>query len=744
MTALPASHSLKTGTRHLTIALVGNPNTGKTTLFNAVCGLHQRVGNYPGVTVEKKIGTYTIGNTTLHVVDLPGTYSLAARSPDELVTVDLLLGHQPGELKPDLILNIVDASNLERHLFLTTQLMDLGIPIIVAANMMDQAQSQGIAVDFEHIRKALGLTIIPIEAHRKRGLEELRAALVQPTTAEPVTSAFPEAFQQEVRLLDALLKQHQISAEDRHPALLARLLIDRKGAVEQRYVERMKSELPACLEMARRRLDQAGCSVPQMEARHRYGFLRQAVRNAIVRENRPRNDLSSRIDRIITHRVWGLLIFLAILFTIFQSIFVGAEPLKDMLDQGIKKLGVLSTGWLSAGPFKSLITDGIFAGVGGIIAFLPQILILFGFMAILEDCGYMARAAFLMDKIMSRCGLSGKSFIPMLSSFACAIPGVMATRVIEDRRDRLATILVAPLMSCSARLPVYALLIGAFVPTTTKLGGMLPGLVLFCLYMLGIIVAPVVAWVLKRTVLRGETPIFILELPPYRWPSIYSVVHRMLERGWAFVRRAGTFILASMIIVWALLYFPRTDTQGQYYDQRVAELDDRHDELAKAGKTDEADKIEAEIKQVQGEWKRQSALGRVGYFLTPVFKPLGWDWRMGTAALASFPAREVMVGVLGILFDVGEVEEENRATLSKQLQEVEWDDGSHRKLFTLASALSVMVFFALCCQCASTLAVIARESNSWRWPILTFAYMTVLAYVGALMTYQIASWLGGA
>ena len=748
MTALPASQTLKPGTRHLTMALVGNPNTGKTTLFNALCGLHQRVGNYPGVTVEKKVGTCTIGNTTLHVVDLPGTYSLAARSPDELVTVDLLLGHQPGELKPDLILNIVDASNLERHLFLTTQLMDLGIPIIVAANMMDQAHSQGITLDFEHIRKSLGLTIIPIEAHRKKGLEELRAALVQPPNAQPITSAFPEAFQKEVSQLDAVLKQHQISAEDRHPALLARLLIDRKGAVEQRYVERLKAELPACLEAARGRLDQAGCSVPQMEARHRYGFLRQAVRNAIVREDRPRNDLSSRIDRVITHRVWGLLIFLAILFTIFQSIFVGAEPLKDMLDQGIKKLGLLSTGWLSAGPFKSLITDGIFAGVGGIIAFLPQILILFGFMAILEDCGYMARAAFLMDKIMSRCGLSGKSFIPMLSSFACAIPGVMATRVIEDRRDRLATMLVAPLMSCSARLPVYALLIGAFVPLTTMLGGWLPGLVLFGLYMIGIIVAPLVALVLKRTVLRGETPIFILELPPYRWPSIYSVLHRMLERGWAFVRRAGTFILASMIIVWALLYFPRTDAQGQFYDQRVEELSNQHDELAKAGKTEEADKVEAEMKQTQGQWKRNSALGRVGFFLAPVFEPLGWDWRMGTAALASFPAREVMVGVLGILFNVGEAdkdkEEEHRATLSKQLQEVEWEDGSHRKLFTLASALSVMVFFALCCQCASTLAVIARESNSWRWPILTFVYMTVLAYVGALLTYQLASRLGGA
>ncbi|MFT3882684.1 MAG: ferrous iron transport protein B [Gemmatales bacterium] len=504
MTALPTPLPANTAKRHLTVALVGNPNTGKTTLFNALCGMHQRVGNYPGVTVEKKVGTCTIGHATISFIDLPGTYSLAARSPDELVSVDLLLGHQAGEPKPDLILNIVDASNLERHLFLTTQLVDLGIPIIVAANMMDHARDLGIAVDFDQIRTNLGLTIIPIEAHRKIGLDDLRSAIIAQPGSQPRTSPFPEPFQNEVSKLDAFLEEHQVSVEDRHASLLSRLLIDRQGAVEQRYVDRLPGVLPAYLEAARSRLDGAGCSVPQMEARHRYGFLRQAVRNAIVKENRPRNDLSSRIDRIVTHRVWGLVIFLTILFVIFQSIFVGAEPLKEMLDQGIKKLGVWSTSWLSAGPFKSLINDGIFAGVGGIIAFLPQILILFGFMAILEDCGYMARAAFLMDKIMSRCGLSGKSFIPMLSSFACAIPGVMATRVIEDRRDRLATMLVAPLMSCSARLPVYALLIGAFVPLTTMLGGWLPGLVLFGLYMIGIIVAPLVALVLKRTVLRGK------------------------------------------------------------------------------------------------------------------------------------------------------------------------------------------------------------------------------------------------
>lgn len=730
-------------TRTLTVALVGNPNTGKTTLFNALSGMHQKVGNYPGVTVEKKVGTFRVGDTVIHLIDLPGTYSLAARSMDEMVTVDLLLGHQPGEPKPDLILNIVDATNLERHSFLTTQLIDLGIPIIVAANMMDMATAQGITIDTEGYRQAMGVTLLPIEAHRKIGLERLKQEIVRELHAAPHRIEFPPAFQNEVKQLCTKLEQLGAPAAETHEALLARLLIDRQGAIQQRYETHYPGKLSAELLAARERLDAAKCSVPQIEARTRYQYLRQALRSVAVRHQPATKDRTAWIDRIITHRVWGLLIFLALLFVIFQSIFIGAEPAKAFLDQSIKQLGDWSTSWMSTGPLKSLIQDGIFAGVGGVITFLPQILILFAFLSVLEDCGYMARAAFLMDKIMSRCGLSGKSFIPLLSSFACAIPGVMATRVIEEKRDRLATMLVAPLMSCSARLPVYALLIGAFVPLNTLLGRALPGVVLFCLYLLGIVVAPLVAWALKRTVLRGETPLFILELPPYRWPSLTSVVRRMLERGWAFVRRAGTFILASMVIVWALLYFPRVDAQGQSYDQRLDTLSEQRDAANKEGKKEKAESIEEQMKQIQGEWKRGSYLGRVGRFLEPVLKPLGWDWRIGTAALASFPAREVMVGVLGILFDAGDVDKEDTEPLGKQLQQTRWDDGSGRPLFTLATALSVMVFFALCCQCASTLAVIARESNSWRWPIFTFVYMTVLAYVGALITYQLANWLGG-
>jgi ferrous iron transport protein B len=464
---------------------------------------------------------------------------------------------------------------------------------------------------------------------------------------------------------------------------------------------------------------------------------------------------TDRLDRVLTHRAWGTLVFLALMFVVFESIFTWARPAMRAISAGKDALADALHGVLPAGPLSSLLIDGGLEGVGSVVVFLPQILILFGFIAILEDCGYMARAAFLMDKLMARCGLSGKSFIPMLSSVACAVPGIMATRVIENRRDRLATILVAPLMSCSARLPVYILLIGAFL--TDGHAWWLPGLTMFALYGLGLVIAPLVALALKRTVLRGETPVFVMEMPLYKWPSGRTVVRRMLDSGWAFIYRAGTLIFAAMILVWFLLYFPRGDAAGMGYDVRIAELQEqqgklRQDAQAAEGRTKEslerlADQEQEELDALYGEWKRQSLLGRLGRAVEPAVRPLGWDWRLGMAALASFPAREVVVGTLGIIYNQGKVDSDEireaehpgETKLGKALQEATWDDGSGRKVFTVPVALSVMVFFALCCQCVSTLAVIRRETNSWRWPVFTFTYMTALAYVGALLVYQIGS-----
>jgi ferrous iron transport protein B len=701
------------------VALVGNPNTGKTTLFNALAGMRQRVGNYPGVTVETKKGYLSHQGQAFELIDLPGTYSLAARSPDEMVAVDMILGQQPGEARPDVVVSIVDASNLERNLYLTTQALEMGVPIVLALNMTDVAERQGIRIDAERLQKQLGVRVVATQANRRVGLDRLKQAIADAAgDTTPVQGAtFPEAFEREVATLREAL------GGGIAPFLVRRLLLDVGGYTEERLM-RHHGDLRAQVQAARQRLAAAGCPVPAVEARTRYAWIRQTLAGCVQRPAQRPVTWTDRIDRVLTHKVWGTFIFLALMFIVFWSIFTWARPVMDLIDTGREAVGEWIKGNMAPGPLRSLLVDGVVKGLGSVIIFLPQIVILFGFIAILEDCGYMARAAFLMDKLMSRCGLSGKSFIPMLSSVACAVPGIMATRVIENRRDRLATILVAPLMSCSARLPVYILLIGAFIPN-----GWAAALTMFAMYTIGLVTAPLVALLLKRTLLRGETPVFVMEMPLYKWPSLRTVCRRMTDSSWAFLRRAGTLILAAMIVVWALMYFPAGD-----YDIRIAELEEQKAE-------------QEQIDQLNSAWKAQSLLGRMGKAIEPAVRPLGWDWRIGMAALASFPAREVVVGTLGIIYDVGEVKSDDirdadkpgETELGRALRAATWDDG--RKVFTVPVALSLMVFFALCCQCASTLAVIRRETKSWLWPLFTFVYMTVLAYLGALVVYQAGTWM---
>lgn len=719
-------------TRQLTVALVGNPNTGKSTLFNALTGMRQRVGNYPGVTVEMKDGVARLGATEFRVIDLPGTYSLAPRSPDEMVSVDLLLGHVEGQARPDVILSIVDASNLERHLYLTTQLMDLGVPVVVAANMVDVARAHGLAIDFGKLSERLGVPVVPVQANHGRGLEELEAAVVAAAAAgRPPEVPFPDAFRAEMAGLEGAL------AGKVERFLAGRLLLDVGGHTERLLVAQFGPTLAERLAEARARLAAAGSAVPAVEARTRYGWIRQAVAGCVRKPATRVVTASDRLDRVFTHKVWGTLIFLALMFGLFEAIFVAARPLMDQIDQARAWAAEQVQAVMSAGPLRSLLTDGVLAGVGGVLVFLPQILILFAVIAVLEDCGYMARAAFLMDKLMAKCGLNGKSFIPLLSSVACAVPGIMATRVIENRRDRLATILVAPLMTCSARLPLYMLLIGTFLSDPWWL----PGVALFGMYLVGLVAAPLVALVLKRTLLRGETPVFVMEMPAFKVPQLRAVLRRMFDAGWAFVYRAGTLILASMILVWATLYFPTGMPDGRSYDAATDELR-REVESAEGAGAKAARK--QELDALYGEWKRQSWLGRAGRALEPAFRPLGWDWKIGMAALASFPAREVVVGTLGIIYnqgdvDPGEIEEAERpgeTDLGKTIRE-EWSADPERGRYRIPVALSLLVFFALCCQCVSTLAVIRRETRSWAWPAFTFGYMTALAYVGALVTFQV-------
>jgi ferrous iron transport protein B len=531
--------------------------------------------------------------------------------------------------------------------------------------------------------------------------------------------------------------------------LIERLLLDTSGYLQNALFGTRPSlgngEFAAELKAARGRLAAAGMPVPAVEAQARYAWVGQVLKGVITRPAERVITRGDRLDRLVTNKFWGTLLFALTMLLVFSSVFVAADPAMKAIDAVVGKLGEVVGARMGEGPLESLLVDGVIGGVGSVLVFLPQILLLFFFLAVLEDCGYMARAAYLMDKLMVGVGLSGKSFIPLLSSFACAIPGVMATRVIENRRDRLTTILVAPLMSCSARLPVYAVLIGAFIPRRAFAGGLLQlqGLTLFALYMLGIVTAALVAMVLKRTLLRGPTPPFVMELPSYKWPSPRTVVDRMWERGWSFVRRAGTLILAVSVIVWAASYYPHTaevveQKLGPERDALAARLA-RLDAVSADRTTLEHQKADADH-EIAAAYQRESILGRLGRAIEPAVRPLGWDWRIGCAVIASFPAREVVMGALGVIYnlgkglDVGDATDQDR--LTARMLAARWDD-SGELVYNVPVALSIMVFFALCAQCASTLVVIRRETNSWRWPAFTFFYMTTLAYLGALATYQI-------
>ncbi|HVR75938.1 MAG TPA: ferrous iron transport protein B, partial [Planctomycetota bacterium] len=519
-----------------------------------------------------------------------------------------------------------------------------------------------------------------------------------------------------------------------------RAVIDRGGHAERRLIETAGRSAIETLEAARTRLSGV-LPLAALEAKLRYAWVRGRVDGSLRREPAHRASWSERIDGVLSHKVYGFVIFAGAMLLIFQSIFSWAQPLMDILKDAFAVAGASVGALLPQGALRSLVEDGVVAGVGMVVVFLPQILILFLFIGILEDCGYMARAAFLMDRVMRKCGLSGKSFIPMLSGFACAVPGIMATRVIEDRKDRLATILVTPLMSCSARLPVYAIFIGTFIPDTAIVPGILglQALTLFGLYLLGVVAAVVMAWIFRRTLLRGAKAPFVLELPSYKWPHPAGVLLRLYDRARAFLLRAGTTILAISIVVWALAYFPRSSRIGEEYAVE-------RDRIQATSSPEERALLLENLSEAEaGAYLRDSYFGRAGRFVEPVFEPLGWDWRISMAAIASFPAREVIVSTLGTIYNLGKGVDEESTALRSGLVNASWPalPGSPpRPVFNIPVALSIMVFFALCCQCGATVVTIKRETSSWRWAFFAFGYMTLLAYVGAFVTYQVGSWVG--
>lgn len=702
----PAEPARGGGVLH--VALIGNPNTGKSTLFNALTGMRQRVGNYSGVTVERVEGRYRDGDAAVTVIDLPGTYSLSASSPDEEIALAVLTGHAPGIDRPDVVVVVVDAANLERNLFLTSQVLELGLPTVVALNQVDAAEAAGIRIDAIELTLELGAPVVPTVAMRGEGLDVLKSAirkapgLPRPERrfelpAEAVAALRPV----EQRLTDAGFNPSAAGME------ALRLLAVREVG---RHLQEVP-ELEPAVTAARAKVEAAGLSPISLEAESRYGWIADVVERTVQRAGTGAKTVTDRVDAIVLHRVAGPLIFVALMAVVFQSIFAWAEPLIGFVEGLFGALGGAVATAIPEGDLQSLVVDGVIGGVGSVLVFLPQIAILFLFIGILEDTGYMARAAFIMDRFMRSVGLHGRSFIPLLSGYACAVPGIMATRTIESRKDRVATIMVLPLMSCSARIPIYTLLIGTFIPPIA-VGGVwnLQGMTLLAMYLLGTVTALLVASVFKRTLLKGQARPMIMELPPYRLPRPRSLALSVGHRASMFLKKAGTVILALSILLWALATYPKTD--------------------APAGMTDQ----QAQEAQLAG-----SALGQMGHAVEPLVRPLGYDWKIGVGILSSFAAREVFVSTMGTIYGVGSEADEGSSTLREKLRN-ERHASSGAIVYTPLVAVGLMVFYVYAMMCMSTIAVVIRETGGgWtgvRWAAFQFGWMLALAYLSALLVYQ--------
>ena len=713
------------------IAILGNPNAGKSTLFNALTGLRQKVGNYPGVTVEKKTGSVELpGGSRAEVVDLPGSYSLHPASPDEMIVRDVLLGLQADTPPPDLIIFVVDATNLERHLYLALQVIELGRPLVLVLNMMDAARAAGLRVDAAALERQLGVPVLGISAAKGEGLDELRALMAR--EVEPSARYFrewPPHLQRVIERLARRVPERPLLPERaRRDVAVAMLLHHGDDDALARHIP---APLLADARMLANRLDEFSPGWRADDVAGRYKEISAIVAETVdAPTGTAAPTRTEKIDRVLTHRVWGPLLFVLLMGAVFQSVFAWAQPLMDLIDWAVG----IGGGWIAhampAGALRSLIVDGIVAGVGTTLTFVPQIAILFFFLSVLEDSGYMARAAFIMDRVMARVGLSGRSFIPLLSSFACAIPGIMATRSIDNRRDRITTIMIAPFMSCSARLPVYALVIGAFVPNRWVGFVTLPGLTLFAMYFIGIIAAILVAWALKRTVLRGPAPLYVMELPPYRMPSWRSVYTTVRERSVLFTRNAGTVILAITVVLWFLASYPKGG-------EAVRALEAQRAVAEHAG--DSAQTAALDVK-IAGANLEHSFAGRTGRLIEPAIKPLGFDWRIGIGLITSLAAREVMVSTMATVFNLGSGGGDVQPLRTSLREAV--DQRTGQRAYTPLTGLSLMVFYVLACQCMSTLAVVRRETNSWRWPVFMLVMMNSLAWLASFAVYQGGRLLG--
>jgi ferrous iron transport protein B len=733
MAARSRSQAVFTEDAPIRVALAGNPNSGKTTLFNAITGARQHVGNYPGVTVEKIEGTARVGEHKLDVVDLPGTYSLTAYSIEEVVARNVLL-----EEPPDVVVDILDASNLERHLYLATQLIELGIPLVLAMNMSDVAAARGMRTDVDLLSRLLGVPIVETVGHRGEGVEGLlqQAALTARNGKAAVDRQrhpnYGEEIESHLAELTALLREAGL---ENHLRWFAVKLLEGDAETLRRLREKFGHEAEALLAEADRIRSHVetlgGDSAPLLLADRRYGFISGAVTEATALTAEIRHDRSDKIDAVLINRYLGLPIFAVLMYLVFQLTFTAGQYPMQWIEAGF---GALSEWIVHIWPdpqslLRSFVVDGLIGGVGGVIIFLPNILLLFLAIAFLEGTGYMARAAFIMDRLMHRIGLHGKSFIPLLIGFGCTVPAIMATRTIETRRDRLTTILIAPLMSCGARLPIYSLLIPAFFAPAWRAP------MLWLIYLIGIALAVAAAKVLRKTVLRGESTPFVMELPPYRMPTVRAILLHMWQRSWMYLRKAGTVILAFSIILWALTTFPRKPESppappaaSAIVQPEASEADAADTPRLPTGEARPEKESADEETRLQTEQLTYSAAGRIGHTMEPVLRPMGFDWKIGTALIGAFAAKEIFVAQLGIVYSVGEAEE-TPETLRKQLN----------RAYTPLQGFCIMLFCLISMPCMATVAVTARESGSWKWALLQLTYLTVLAWVITTAVYQVGT-----
>lgn len=725
----------------INVALVGNPNCGKTTIFNQVSGSYEHVGNYSGVTVDVKTSTFEFEGYTIHLSDLPGTYSLSAYSPEEVYVRTHI-----SEDMPDIVINVVDGANLERNLYLTTQLMHMDIKLVMALNMYDDLQKRGDTIDYKHLGNMLGMPIVPTVGSRSRGINKLLKKVIdvyedQIPEAHPVKVNLGNHIEQSVEAVEKLIQTENNLKLVTTPRFMAiKLLEGDKGY--SKYIKNVGFEtLSHQVAVQQEKIEKTfNDDIETVITDARYGFIAGALKETYRENPVQRRRRTDAIDFFLTHKLFGFPVFFLFMFLMFQATFTLGEYPMEWIEAGVEWVSQVMNNLLPDGSFKDLVINGVIGGVGGVIVFLPNILILFFFISFMEDTGYMARAAFIMDKVMNKIGLHGKSFIPLIMGFGCNVPAIMATRTIEDRNSRLLTILINPFMSCSARLPVYILFIAAFFPEN-------PGTLLFILYGTGILIAVVIARIFKKFLFKRENVPFVMELPPYRLPTLKSTIRHMWHKGEQYLRKMGGIIMIASIIIWFLGYFPRESSHFDQHQNEIVQVESKYEILssmvdsedsAKELKSNKKEELNQVYEKEHRKQQEESYIGRMGHAVEPLIRPLGFDWKMGISILSGVAAKEIVVSTIAVLYHSPHLDEDKGSKqLISSLRDDTYEDGT--PVFTPLVALSFLVFILIYFPCVAVIAAIKKEAGSWKWAMFTVFYTTALAWIMSFAVYQIGS-----